>query len=467
MSGRGRSGGYGSGGGSGGGGISSIAGLTASAITASQLKTALAIATGDVIGFTADAAAAAPVQSVAGMTGAPTAAQVKTALAIATGDVAGFAAAAAAAAPVQSVAGLTGAPTAAQIKTALAIATGDVAGFIAAAAAAAPVQSVAGLTGAPTAVQVKTALAIATGDVAGFTAAAASAAPVQSVAGLTGAPTAAQVKTALAIDASDIVTGTLAIARLGDGTIPASKLVNMANGTIRGRISAGSGAPEDLTVTQLKTLLAYICDVVVYDGPWSGRPSAASAGAGAEIRVTFPSGTRARLWSDGTNWRAYNPVLVERMGTLTSGTNATGVQYLRSVSAPAGMAYVGCEFLLRVGYGKSDTVDGMSASVLRIGNAGTVADGSGGTFGGLTAANLSISSETQWRCLSATSIAKVGSGGGGNNSWGAVAGSTAALASVTVGAISSQLYFGPTVSLSTATGTTLPQLHAMELWMLP
>lgn len=74
-------------------------------------------------------------------------------------------------APVQSVAGRTGAVT---------LGTTDISGFTAAAAAAAPVQSVAGRTGA---------VVIATTDVTGFTAAAAAAAPVQSVAGRTGTVT--------------------------------------------------------------------------------------------------------------------------------------------------------------------------------------------------------------------------------------------------------------------------------------
>ena len=104
----------------------------------------------------------APVQSVAGRTGAVT---------LATTDIAGFATDAAAAAPVQSVAGRTGA---------VVIASSDVTGFNAAAAAAAPVQSVAGKTGVVT---------LATTDITGFTAAAAAAAPVQSVAGRTGTVT--------------------------------------------------------------------------------------------------------------------------------------------------------------------------------------------------------------------------------------------------------------------------------------
>lgn len=75
---------------------------------------------------------AAPVQSVAGRTGAVT---------LTTADIASFATSAAAAAPVQSVSGKIGI---------VALTTGDISGFAAGASASAPVQSVAGRTGAVT-----------------------------------------------------------------------------------------------------------------------------------------------------------------------------------------------------------------------------------------------------------------------------------------------------------------------------
>jgi hypothetical protein len=116
------------------------------------------------LGFTpvnaSGAAAAAPVQTVAGRSGAVT---------LATGDITEFAVAAAAAAPVQSVAGRSGVVT---------LSTADITGFTAAAAAVAPVQTVAGRSGVVT---------LGTADIAGFAAAAAAAAPVQTVFGRNGA----------------------------------------------------------------------------------------------------------------------------------------------------------------------------------------------------------------------------------------------------------------------------------------
>lgn len=52
-------------------------------------------------------------------------------------------------------------------------------------------------------------------------------------------------------------TGTTAIsATIGSGVVTNTKLAAVATSTIKGRTSAGTGAPEDLTVTQVKTLLA-------------------------------------------------------------------------------------------------------------------------------------------------------------------------------------------------------------------
>jgi len=43
----------------------------------------------------------------------------------------------------------------------------------------------------------------------------------------------------------------------GRVSVDNTKLANMAQNTIKGRVSAGTGDPEDLTAAQVKTLLAY------------------------------------------------------------------------------------------------------------------------------------------------------------------------------------------------------------------
>jgi hypothetical protein len=46
------------------------------------------------------------------------------------------------------------------------------------------------------------------------------------------------------------------IGTVGDGSITNVKLANVATATIKGRATSGTGSPEDLTVTQVKTLLS-------------------------------------------------------------------------------------------------------------------------------------------------------------------------------------------------------------------
>lgn len=62
-------------------------------------------------------------------------------------------------------------------------------------------------------------------------------------------------------------TGTSAItATIGNGVVTNAKLATVATGTIKGRASAGTGAPEDLTAAQVKTLLAIVpSDVSGFD----------------------------------------------------------------------------------------------------------------------------------------------------------------------------------------------------------
>lgn len=55
-------------------------------------------------------------------------------------------------------------------------------------------------------------------------------------------------------------------ATIGNGVVTNAKLADMANSTIKGRVTAGTGAPEDLTAAQVKTILAIVpADVSGFD----------------------------------------------------------------------------------------------------------------------------------------------------------------------------------------------------------
>lgn len=67
------------------------------------------------------------------------------------------------------------------------------------------------------------------------------------------------------------------------GSVTNAKLANVATATFKGRVSAGSGSPEDLTVAQAKTLLALgVADI---SGLGAGATAAVASQAEAEAGV--------------------------------------------------------------------------------------------------------------------------------------------------------------------------------------
>lgn len=77
-------------------------------------------------------------------------------------------------------------------------------------------------------------------------------------------------------------TGSFA-ATISNDTVTNAKAANMATATIKGRATAGTGDPEDLTATQVKTLLA------IAAGDVSGLAAIATSGSASDLSGTKPS----------------------------------------------------------------------------------------------------------------------------------------------------------------------------------
>lgn len=110
-------------------------------------------------------------------------------------------------------------------------------------------------TGAPidgTAAQAKTALAIANTDVSGLGTLSTQSGTFSGTS--SGTNTGDQTIT-LTGDVTGSGTGSFA-ATIANSAVTNTKAANMANGTIKGRTTAGTGAPEDMTAAQTKTILA-------------------------------------------------------------------------------------------------------------------------------------------------------------------------------------------------------------------
>jgi hypothetical protein len=97
---------------------------------------------------------------------------------------------------------------------------------------------------------------------------------------------------------------------IGNGVVTNVKLATVSTATIKGRATAGSGAPEDLTAAQVRTILNVADGANAYVHP-NHSGDATSAGDGAI--------TLATVATAGT----YRSVTIDAKGRVTSGTNPT------------------------------------------------------------------------------------------------------------------------------------------------
>lgn len=113
----------------------------------------------------------------------------------------------------------------------------------------------------------------------------------------------------LVVGANSMVAGVMQTANIADDAVTNAKAANMATARIKGRVTSGTGDPEDLTGTQATTLLdtftasskglvppggAAAGTFLQFDGTWAVPP-----GTGGGGTITSVSGTLGRISSTG------------------------------------------------------------------------------------------------------------------------------------------------------------------------
>lgn len=118
------------------------------------------------------------------------------------------------------------------------------------------------------------------------------------------------------VSLSSVISFFTSTSTLADGSVTNAKLANMATASLKGRTTAGTGVPEDLTVAQVKTMLGYTAadvgasatghthtaaTITDFSGAADARIAAASINALADVTITAPTAGQVIKW-DGTQW---------------------------------------------------------------------------------------------------------------------------------------------------------------------
>jgi len=182
-----------------------------------------------------------------------------------------------------------------------------------------------------------------------------------------------------------------------DGSVTNAKLADVATATLKGRVTAGTGAPEDLTVGQVQTMLGI----------------AALTQAQAENRASTVLGTVSGqlLGQAAANWgyeSSQTAIPTASSATFTHGLGVRPRRYqivVQCITAQLGYA-VDDEFQIGGG-GESSVSDDYGGNVTVNATSIIYSDAGRGQFlvpirGGAT--NLSITSNANWRLVARASL---------------------------------------------------------------
>jgi len=217
----------------------------------------------------------------------------------------------------------------------------------------------------------------------------------------------------------DLVFGTLVTNNIGNSQITNAKLADMTANTIKGRIST-NGAPQDLTATQVRSILNVADGAdsygewIVADGSGAGQFSVSSGAKvlfkeGPNVGITFDTGTNTIIFA-ATNTTYTGSTSISLNGTSFERAALTG-----DVTAPlnsntttiANNAVSNAKFRQSVGFsvvGKSTTGTGNVADIVAGNDSVLRRSGSGNLeFGTLVTNNIGDGQVTYTKIQNVTS----------------------------------------------------------------
>lgn len=256
---------------------------------------------------------------------------------------------------------------------------------------------------------------------------------MDSVAEAAASAAAAAASAAASTNASNLTSGTVLAARMpaltGDvtttvgtvattiagGAVTNAKLANVATATLKGRVTGGTGSPEDLTGTQATTLLDTFSSALKglapasgggttnflrADGAWAAPPGGGGTTTNALTMNNGGAGAASGSTFDGSVARtiSYNTIGATRSGAITSGDLSIATARL------AGRTTAATGAIEEISVGATLTLSAGSLAVASVPNALTFNNGGAGAASG-TAFNGAAAFTISYNTIGAAPLA--------------------------------------------------------------